>query len=526
MKYFRKTFFGVLFVFFSTINLHGESSKSDSLSSFTFSDGKIRKGKLLRLVSDSLIISVRGADSTTIEKRFHKSIFTRVVLPDSSLLDLSQSTWPPVAVDDWNDVETVVQMKPVGSITVTTGDIAASVYLDSVFVGTTPVTRDSLSVGNHALRVTSHGYEPIDEIVSIAPQKILNRTIVLEHSQTWKDSVKAADDSLMAVREKEYADSVQAVSDARISTALKSANSIDNLRGMMDMLFANLTLDSTSSKTIAVLPFTVAPGVVPQAGSMASEYAVVYISSRKGVSVVERAGFSKMMQELALSQTDVISESRALEAGKVMEARYLVMGNVTEDQGKRLVSVRLVETETGAVLSAAAASIKIRDMDLFAQDALGEKRNPAGALFRSTVVPGWGQFYTGRPGQGCAAIALTLGGTGAFAWSISDWSSKRTEADRYRRTDPSTVIIGESPESYILRGNKKITAQNDAAKRNVIIGASLGGVWVLNMLDALICGIVESKQIRTRYFSIVPVPAEHTGECALLTLNINTGSNR
>jgi hypothetical protein len=236
--------------------------------------------------------------------------------------------------------------------------------------------------------------------------------------------------------------------------------------------------------------------------------------------VVERAGFDKMMQELALSQSDVVPLDKALAAGKIMAARYLVMGAVTEDLGKRLVTVRIVETETGLVVSAAAASIRSRDMDAFTRDALGEKVDPTSALFRSTVLPGWGQFYTGHPGQGSAAIVCVLGCAGALVWSAVDWSNKRTEADRYRRADPSTVVPGETTEEWVARGNEKRAAQNDAATRDIIIGVSLGGVWIVNMVDALLCGVVESKHVRARYFSMAPFFDGRTAGCAL-TVNIN-----
>jgi TolB-like protein len=335
--------------------------------------------------------------------------------------------------------------------------------------------------------------------------------------QAGNDSVKAPDDSAKAVRVREVTDSLCVSSEARIAAAIRGSDGIDNLGTMMEKLFSGVTLDTAS--TMAVFPFTVAAGVAPRAGTMASEYAVVNLSSRKGIKLVERSGFEKMLQELALSQSDVVPEAKALAAGKILAARYLIMGNVTEDQGKRLISVRIVETETGAVVSAAAASIKIRDMDAFTRDALGEKADPFAALFRSAVIPGWGQFYTGHQGQGVAALVCVLGGAGAFAWSVVDWSSKRSEADLYRRPDPS-VVAGESPEQAAALGNAKIAAQNNAATRDVVIGSCLGGVWIVNMIDALLCGAAESRHVRARYFSIVPLFDGRATGC-VLALNIN-----
>jgi hypothetical protein len=232
-----------------------------------------------------------------------------------------------------------------------------------------------------------------------------------------------------------------------------------------------------------------------------------------------------MMQELALSQSDVVPVEKALAAGKILAARYLVMGAVAEDLGKRLVTVRIVETETGMVVSAAAASIRSRDMDAFTRDALGEKVDPTSALFRSTVLPGWGQFYTGHPGQGTAAIVCVLGCAGALVWSAIDWSSKRNEADLYRGKDPS-VVRETSPEEIANLTNEKITAQNNAAARDVYIGSALAGIWVVNMVDALLCGVAESKHVKARYFSIAPFYNGRSAGCVLaLNINRSTRSN-
>ena len=452
----RNMLFSAVFVALGATTLPGATLPSDSLATFFFPDGKTKAGTLERMVSDTLVIQIRGANGAIVKKRLHKSACTKVILPGGAPLDLSKSTWPLATVDDWADV--------------------------------TPTTP---------------------------------REIVLEHTKAWKDSVKAfevLEDSLKSARAKAHADSVRAVSEARIAASQKSLNAGDNLEKMMQALISGAALDTAS--TVAVLPFTVAPGIEPSVGILAAEYAVVRLSARKGIKVVERAGFEKMMRELALSQSGIVPESKALDAAKVLAARYLVMGNVAEDLGKRLVTIRIVETETGAVMSAAAASIKIRDMDAFTRDALGEKVDPAAAFFRSTAIPGWGQFYTNHPVQGVAALVCALGGACALVWSALDWSDKRVEADLYRRADASTVISGETPEAWLARGNAKIKAQNDAASRDVIIGAGLGGVWIVNMVDALLCGVIDSKHVRARYFSVVPTFDGQAAGC-ILSLNIN-----
>jgi TolB-like protein len=514
----RNSLLSALLVVVGSAALYGATPPADSMSTFYFPDGKTKKGILERMVSDTLVIRIHGTNGTS-EIRLHKSACAKVVLPSHVQLDLSESSWPAPAVNDWTDIVPAPSAVPSGGLSVSTGDVTATVSIDKAVAGTTPFKRDSIFAGTHALSISAAGYATVDESVLIPSQKVLTREIVLEHSQAWKDSVKTSGEAALAARAKAHSDSVRAASETRVASALKSSNNIDNLEKMMTALFSGIFLDTAS--TVAVLPFAVAAGVEPKVGTMAAEYAVVNLSSRKGIKVVERAGFEKMMQELALSQSDLVFESKALAAGKILAARYLVMGNVTEDLGKRLVTIRIVETETGMVISAAAASIRIRDMDAFTHDALGEKVDPSAAFFRSTVLPGWGQFYTGHPGQGVAALACVLGGAGAFVWSVLDWTDKTADVNRYRENPASVVGPGQSTaEELAAAGNAKISAQNKAATRDVIIGAALGGVWIVNMVDALLCGAVESKHVRVRYFSVAPTFDGRAVGCTL-TVNID-----
>ena len=515
MKKGRKFFVAGVFLIGSAVGSCAEAMSADSISTFTAVDGKARTGKLLSMVADTLLISVRGSDGVSVQKKFCKTIFSKVTLFDGTSIDLTKSTWPLSTASEWDDLAQP-DTASLGGISVLTGDIVAEINIDGVRVGATPFKRNAIPAGIHTLGVTAPGYEAVAQSVAISARQILERVIVLEHSQAWKDSARVA-------CAKARADSLRLISDTRIARALLSANSIDNLEGMMGLLMSGFVVDTANPKRVAVLPFVVAIGGVSQSGIMASEYAIVNLSARKGITVVERAGFEKMMKELALSQTGIVPEEHALDAGKIMAAQFFVMGSVSEDFGKRLVTVRLVETETGAVISAAAASVNSRDMDAFTRDALGEKVSPSAALFRSAVVPGWGQFYTGHPVQGGVVIAGVLGGAGALVWSVMDWSVKGTEADLYRRVDASTIVPGESPSDWVTRGNSKIAAQNGAATRNVIIGAALGGVWIVNMVDAYLCGVVESKRVRARYFGLAPT---FNGREAgwILTLNLNNFS--
>jgi len=104
-----------------------------------------------------------------------------------------------------------------------------------------------------------------------------------EHTKAWKDSVKAfevLEDSLKSARAKAHADSVRAVSEARIAASQKSLNAVDNLEKMMQALISggrHLTRRPRSRCFRSRCT-----GIEPSVGILAAEYAVVRLFGAQG----------------------------------------------------------------------------------------------------------------------------------------------------------------------------------------------------------------------------------------------------
>jgi hypothetical protein len=66
-----------------------------------------------------------------------------------------------------------------------------------------------------------------------------------------------------------------------------------------------------------------------------------------------------------------------------------------------------------------------------------EYRNPTGALLRSSVLPGWGQFYNDKPVKG---IVMGLAETGLLAWLIAEHVAAEDARDDYSESgDPADL---------------------------------------------------------------------------------------
>ncbi len=70
------------------------------------------------------------------------------------------------------------------------------------------------------------------------------------------------------------------------------------------------------------------------------------------IQVVERALFDKLLEELKLGSSKLMDQRTALSLGKLMAARLILSGKITYSGPQTLVSLRLIETETGRVTAA------------------------------------------------------------------------------------------------------------------------------------------------------------------------------
>ena len=114
----------------------------------------------------------------------------------------------------------------------------------------------------------------------------------------------------------------------------------------------------------------------------------------------------------------------------------------------------------------------------------------AKGLWRSVIIPGWGQFHKGDNLKG----TLFLGGTAACAVSIIITEAQRSD---YSRRLTQTHDINQIK-------NYQTKRDNAATARNVCIGAA-GALYVYNLIDAMVAPgarrIVQSKNRKSYSFA-------------------------
>jgi TolB-like protein len=68
--------------------------------------------------------------------------------------------------------------------------------------------------------------------------------------------------------------------------------------------------------------------------------------------VLERAQLEKVIQELQLSESDDFDDSQVLEIGSLAKTRKIIIGSISQDSKLITLNVRVINVETGSIVSA------------------------------------------------------------------------------------------------------------------------------------------------------------------------------
>jgi len=241
-------------------------------------------------------------------------------------------------------------------------------------------------------------------------------------------------------------------------------------------------------RRLAVLPFEEMGEETKrrQIGAIITAEVATVLRRDHALLLVERAQLADVLGELKLQSALAEDPEQANNLGKLADAQALVIGSVSEAGDRYLVNARLVATETGQTLAAESEPIPAAGMVALASDAV-VLRSRSGAVFRSVLIPGWGQFYNRQAWKGWlfmggevallgSALAFHLAGNSAY----NDYTGRTSAED-----------LGADPSKEAERLYE--TASNRYTTRNIILIAA-ASVWVLNVFDAYASG-VDGEQV-------------------------------
>jgi TolB-like protein len=204
-----------------------------------------------------------------------------------------------------------------------------------------------------------------------------------------------------------------------------------------------------------------------------------------GLLLVERARLGSLLAEVKLGEMGLVDPGDAPKLGRLSDAQALVMGSVADAGDRFLVNARIVATESGETLATASESISAGSLIALSSEAV-VLRSRKDAVYRSLLLPGWGQAYNRQGGKAVAfgvAAAGTLGAALAF-----HLAGQRAQDDYQSKVTAGQLGGDPSGQAAALRAE----AVDNYQRRNAfLIGA--GAVWAVGVVDAYLFGVDGEK---------------------------------
>jgi TolB-like protein len=233
----------------------------------------------------------------------------------------------------------------------------------------------------------------------------------------------------------------------------------------------------------AVLPFENAGPEASERslGIVVGDLVITNLVRDHRLRLVERSRIGAIMNELALQQSGAVDDSQALQLGKLAAVRGVVVGRVSDAGQDFLVSARVIDAESGAVLTSTDARLPKAELLAFSANAV-VLRSKSGALFRSMVLPGWGQSYNGDDAKafvlggltlGAAASTVVVGGLGLYNGFVVYPTADRGVPDDKRSA--TVVAVRETANAQLLAAG--------------ILAGITAVSWVVTAADAWVSGV-------------------------------------
>jgi len=191
------------------------------------------------------------------------------------------------------------------------------------------------------------------------------------------------------------------------------------VRRLGDMLASGLSRlpGGARYQRLAVLPLT---ETGPESrrrelGAVVTAELATTLRRDHGLLLVERARLGSLLAEVKLGEMGLVDPKDAPRLGRLADAQALVMGSVADAGDRFLVNARIVATESSETLATASESISAASLISLSSEAV-VLRSRRDAVYRSLLLPGWGQAYNRQGGKAVAfgvAAAGTLVAAGA-----------------------------------------------------------------------------------------------------------------
>ena len=248
------------------------------------------------------------------------------------------------------------------------------------------------------------------------------------------------------------------------------------------------------------------------------------IGNTGGVRLVERRLMVEILDEQGFQETGCTSDECAVEVGQLLGVQYMFGGAIGKVGKTFTIDARMISVETGEsirtkdvsyvgqvdglIIEIEILAYQMVDMEppeelmqrrkLGTQSFVGAQPAPVvktkiGAMMRSLVFPGLGQFYSGKKLWGYGWILWELAVAGLIysrytTYQMADDDYNVFQAEYNNATNPNVIADYKAKAKGSL---EDMATANDQMKMLAYVGA---GLWLGNMIHAYLVGPRSAEQ--------------------------------
>ena len=265
-------------------------------------------------------------------------------------------------------------------------------------------------------------------------------------------------------------------------------------RAVVDLgnkLVQKIKENSPGGAVIAIVKFlNLGPDAINRKmGEIVTEMLTEELSNVTGIKLVERENLQKLLAELKLSFLGITNPRLASQVGKMLNAQYMIIGAVSDVGASYVINARIVDVATAKIVGGVRTTLNKQDVIALSSKYVVVKTK-VGALYRSLILPGWGQIYSGHVVKGVFYTVTTLGLVGAALVNYYLGNNVYYNKDYKNATNTSAAT------KYYDKAVKSIKLGNTLLAAGAV-------VWVVNAVDAYVTG-VNGKEVKGFETAFVP----------------------
>jgi len=271
---------------------------------------------------------------------------------------------------------------------------------------------------------------------------------------------------------------------------------------------------SESKITLAVLDFDPRGISTLEAQTLTDRFASE-LNNTNQVNLVDRRSMNEVLEEQGFESEGCTSEECAAEVGALLGVQYMVNGAIGKIGNTFTIDAKMFSVSTGVAERTKSKTYAgpvdglITEIELLAWDlmeltppsrltsrrrgtqqtALTPPRGKTrfGAFMRSTIFPGWGQFYSDRKLMGWVWLGSEVA-VGTLAYT--QFSAYQTSHDDYIDFQAQYRASADPTEIGALKQKSKSSHSDMMAANDQMTTMlyALGGIWAANVLHAVILG--------------------------------------